>query len=228
MSKLFALLQGYKTYIVGVVAILAAGTGFWNHDLTLAAAAQIILTALVGMGLRSSVATTLVQLLQVLGVQLPPNPTQAAVKKAVAAAAPMARKVVPVLFVCAMAGAVLSMAACSFFPAQDPKTILEEVQYGEAIAKATYTGICLIPNAPSFCTDPGAMSDYNKAISALDAVIATTAAAIATAGDVNSDTISALLATLQNDWAVYNQIVNTMQARNAALKGLKYTPIPLH
>lgn len=51
------MLSGYKTYIVGVLALLGAGGGFLDGDLTAAAAIQLAITAIMGMTIRAGVAT---------------------------------------------------------------------------------------------------------------------------------------------------------------------------
>lgn len=48
---------GYKTYIVGGVAILAAVASYLVGDLALADAAQACLTAILGMTVRAGIAT---------------------------------------------------------------------------------------------------------------------------------------------------------------------------
>lgn len=51
------MLTGYKTYIVGVLAILGAGGGFLDGDLTAPAAIQMAITAIMGMTLRAGVSS---------------------------------------------------------------------------------------------------------------------------------------------------------------------------
>jgi hypothetical protein len=51
------MLSGFKTYIVGVVAIIGAIGAYLSGDLTIAAAAQAILTAVLGMTIRSGITT---------------------------------------------------------------------------------------------------------------------------------------------------------------------------
>lgn len=128
--------------------------------------------------------------------------------------------------------ALLALGACSLLSAisgnapQDPKSVLAEVQFGAALAETAYEAIC--PPAgggPSFCANSAA--DYQKAKTALDAAIKTAAAAIAASNDASTATVAALLDALQNDWQAYNKIVNTTKAKNAALLGVPYEPIPL-
>jgi hypothetical protein len=48
---------GLKTYFVGVVAIIGAIAAYLTGDLSIAAAAQAILTAVLGMTIRSGITT---------------------------------------------------------------------------------------------------------------------------------------------------------------------------
>lgn len=48
--------SGYKTYFVAALALLGAAFGFLDGDLTVAAAAQMAVTAVLGMTIRGSVA----------------------------------------------------------------------------------------------------------------------------------------------------------------------------
>ena len=46
---------GYKTYITGGLALLGAIAGYLTGDLTLAAAAQLAVTAILGMTVRHGI-----------------------------------------------------------------------------------------------------------------------------------------------------------------------------
>jgi hypothetical protein len=50
------MLKGKKTYLVAAVAVIAAVVGYLTGDLTVAAAAQAILTAVLGATLRNGMA----------------------------------------------------------------------------------------------------------------------------------------------------------------------------
>jgi len=50
------MLKGYKTYLVAAVAVISAVVGYLTGDLTVAAAAQAILTAVLGATLRHGMA----------------------------------------------------------------------------------------------------------------------------------------------------------------------------
>lgn len=126
-----------------------------------------------------------------------------------------------------VSGFLSGCAPGSIFP-QDPKSVLQAVQYGATLAEAAYDTICLANNAPNFCTDPQARAAYQKAKAALDAAILTAAATIDVAGNVNTATVANLLATLQDDWKAYNTIVNTVQLKQAQIKGVAFKPIPLN
>lgn len=49
--------SGYKTYIVAALAVIGAAAGYLDGDLTLAAAGQAALTALLGMTIRHGITT---------------------------------------------------------------------------------------------------------------------------------------------------------------------------
>lgn len=49
------MLSGYKTYIVGAMGILGAISSFLVGDATLADTAQMVLTAVLGMTIRSGI-----------------------------------------------------------------------------------------------------------------------------------------------------------------------------
>ncbi len=51
------MLNGYKTYIVGALAVLGAAGGWLDGDLTLVAALNLALPALLAMTVRHGVAT---------------------------------------------------------------------------------------------------------------------------------------------------------------------------
>lgn len=51
------MLKGYKTYVVGAVAILGAIASYLVGDVEAAAAAQLILTAILGMTVRAGITT---------------------------------------------------------------------------------------------------------------------------------------------------------------------------
>ncbi|MBI3678467.1 MAG: hypothetical protein HY243_17810 [Proteobacteria bacterium] len=50
--------QGYKTYIVGVLALLSALGGYLDGDMTITAALQIAVPAILAMTVRHGIATT--------------------------------------------------------------------------------------------------------------------------------------------------------------------------
>jgi hypothetical protein len=52
------MLTGYKTYIVGTLAVLGAVGGFLDGDLTLVAATQLIVPAILAMTVHHGIATT--------------------------------------------------------------------------------------------------------------------------------------------------------------------------
>jgi VIT1/CCC1 family predicted Fe2+/Mn2+ transporter len=49
------MLSGYKTYITAALAILGAGAGWATGDMTVQAAAQMIVTALLGAFIRGGI-----------------------------------------------------------------------------------------------------------------------------------------------------------------------------
>lgn len=57
LTLLRKMLSGYKTYIVGTVAIIGALGAYLSGDVTLPDTMQTILTAILGMTLRSGVAS---------------------------------------------------------------------------------------------------------------------------------------------------------------------------
>jgi hypothetical protein len=227
LRSIMALLQGYKTYIVGTTAILYALASAYFGYLDPKSAIDIIFAALGLMGVRSGITTALIQILQVMGLPLPANPTQAAVKNAVAMAAPIAQRLVPLLFIAVMGISILSMTACTTAQGQDPKTILTGIQFGTALAEGAFESICpLSGGGPTFCADN--MANYLKGKKALDAAITTAAAAINLSGNINTANVAQLLATLEEDWKTFNGLVNTVKARDAAVRGVSYRPIPLN
>ena len=52
------MLSGYKTYIVAGVAVIGAIAGMLTGDMTYAAGAQLIITALLGAFIRNGITTT--------------------------------------------------------------------------------------------------------------------------------------------------------------------------
>lgn len=52
------MLNGYKTYIVCLVAIIYGVSGFFTGNLDANAAIQIVLTALTGAGIRHGISTS--------------------------------------------------------------------------------------------------------------------------------------------------------------------------
>lgn len=50
------MLKGYKTYITGIVAIVAAVGAYLSGDATVIEAGQLVFTALIGMFVRHGVA----------------------------------------------------------------------------------------------------------------------------------------------------------------------------
>ena len=52
------MLSGYKTYIVGVLAVLGAVAGYLVGDAALADSIQLVVTAILGMTIRNGVAST--------------------------------------------------------------------------------------------------------------------------------------------------------------------------
>jgi len=53
----FGLLKGKKTYIVGIVSIISTIGAYLTGDLALAPAAELILTAVLGMTIRQGITT---------------------------------------------------------------------------------------------------------------------------------------------------------------------------
>lgn len=50
------MLKGYKTYVVGGVAIISAAASYLVGDITVVEAAQLLLTAVLGMTVRNALA----------------------------------------------------------------------------------------------------------------------------------------------------------------------------
>ena len=48
--------KGYKTYITAAVAVLSAVAAYLTGDLTISAAAQLVLTAVLGATVRNAIA----------------------------------------------------------------------------------------------------------------------------------------------------------------------------
>lgn len=109
------------------------------------------------------------------------------------------------------------LGGCAILQNQDPQEVLNETAALFAIAEGTYDALCSVPNPPTFCTNGGA--DYLKALKALQAAFQTAEAAITISGDINTATVQALIQALANDWAAYNQIVEStkLQAVHAGL-----------
>lgn len=57
LYQLKTMLAGYKTYIAGVVAIITAIGGYLSDSISVSDALQAILTAIMGMTIRSGVTT---------------------------------------------------------------------------------------------------------------------------------------------------------------------------
>lgn len=51
------MLKGYKTYIVGAVSIIGTVASYLVGDIALADAAQLVITAVMGMTIRSGINT---------------------------------------------------------------------------------------------------------------------------------------------------------------------------
>ena len=102
----------------------------------------------------------------------------------------------------------------------NPSEILSQTKSAYQFAQATYNGICSIYAAPSFCTDPEAQANYQKAKIAFEAALRTAQAAISAAnGNLSAGQV---IAALQASYRAYLAIVNDVQFRNARLR------TPLH
>jgi len=55
LTRLKTMLKGYKTYIVGTLAILGAVGAFLTGDMPLPEAAQIVINAALGMTVRNAI-----------------------------------------------------------------------------------------------------------------------------------------------------------------------------
>jgi hypothetical protein len=51
------MLKGYKTYVVGILAILGAAGAYLTGDATLGDSIQVAITAILGMTVRSGIKT---------------------------------------------------------------------------------------------------------------------------------------------------------------------------
>lgn len=49
------MLKGYKTYVVGALGVISAVASYLVGDISLAQAAQLAFTAVIGMALRSAI-----------------------------------------------------------------------------------------------------------------------------------------------------------------------------
>ena len=50
------MLDGYKTYIIGIISILAGAAALFTNKIDFAQYSQIVETALLGMGIRNGIA----------------------------------------------------------------------------------------------------------------------------------------------------------------------------
>ena len=57
LNQLKTMLKGYKTYIKGALAVIGAVAGYVTETLSISDALQAILTAIMGMTIRSGVTT---------------------------------------------------------------------------------------------------------------------------------------------------------------------------
>lgn len=215
------MLTGYKTYATALIAVLYA---LYSHFAGSADPGAIIpmmdwptviktvLAAMAVAGLRSGLNTGILSILAGMGVSMVGTPTPLKVKVArissgVARAAPML-----------VLGAILIFSpilqACATpFGTVTPQETLNVVATGFALAEATYDGICTVNSPPAFCAENAA--SYAKAKLAVQAALQTAQAAINVAGGADSGAIEQLLATLSQDWNTFNNIVNTVKAKNA-------------
>lgn len=132
----------------------------------------------------------------------------------------------PLILAIFMVG-VIGLGGCQAVNSLTPLQQLQAVESGFALAEATYDAICSVNSPPSFCTNPSDQANYVKAKAVLEAAFQTAQAAISAANGVDSSSIDGLLAAISQDWTAYNQIVNTVQAKDAARLGIAYHPIPL-
>lgn len=202
--------------IVAIVsALLVVGIDF---GLPITAQQKVDILVLVGLG-----APALIAWLHTM-VNHPANQVNAAVlvSKAVASV----RKTGPVFLAFFMV-ALIGLSGCQAIGTLTPLQELQAVESGFALAEATYDAICSVNAPPGYCTDPGAQAAYAKSKIALEAAFQTAQAAIDASSGLNTDTIATLLAAVQADWTAYNQIVNTVQAKDAKRLGVAAHPIPL-
>lgn len=222
-------LAGYKTYLVAAAMIVYAALSYFHPGnvvpaMDLDGAMKIVFAALALMGIRSGVTTEISKLLAALGVNVTDG-NASTPSKVAAQAVSVARKVAPLVLV--MFCLSLTLTACASAPTLSPQQTLQAVEGGFALAEATYDAICSVNAPPSFCTNPADVAAYGKAKVALEAAFQTAQAAISASGGLDSASIDALLQAVSQDWAAYNQIVNTVQQKNAARLGVAYHPIPL-
>lgn len=227
-------LSGYKTYIVAVVAVLYAWVGFfWGAPPpspipveSLPDAIKLTLAAAALFGLRAGMASEIKVLLAGIGIHLPDT---ASVQTKLAAATDQAKKVVPVIALAfVLLGTSFLQGCAGPSGGLTPQQTLQAVEAGFALAEATYDAICSVNAPPTFCTDAADQANYAKAKVALEAAFQTAHAAITASGNLDSASIEALLSAVSQDWAAYNQIVNTVQQKNAARLRIAYHPIPLN
>lgn len=219
-------IAGYKTYIVAAAMAIYAVAMFWQGSESQADMIKLLFAAASVAGLRSGLTTTLSTVLTGMGLPVPPSASTQALKEIAKTALPTATKIAPVILALFLIAPMLS--ACANTPALTPQQTLQAVEAGFAIAEATYDAICSVNAPPSFCTDAADQANYAKAKVALEAAFQTAQAAITASGNLDSASIEALLNAVSQDWAAYNQIVNTVQQKNATRLGIVYRPIPLN
>ena len=216
------MLQGYKTYIIGLVMIAYAAVMVWNHAMDLTSAADIIGGALAVMGLRGGISTEIRLVLAAMGVPLPADPTSARigqVKAAVAAFKPAMRRAAPMLIVCLVMGAGL-LAACapgSFF--DNPSNDLQIAEDGFAAAQVLYNSVCAANSGASFCSAAN-MKMANDAADAARNAIASAEAVVANSNSTSAQIAAAIMGA-QNAIRDFTKVVNDLQTAKAKAMAAK-------
>jgi len=217
--NLLKYLQGYKTYFVGIAALVYAGLGLWGGLLDVGAASNLALVGLGVMGIRSGITTALVQILIAHGVPLPPNPGTQAIKKAVA----IAKNAAPMLALIVVMG--VGLAGCGSLGGyfDNPQNDLQIAETTFSTALTLYESICNSnANAP-FCTPANIQQAINLE-AAVNAAIKVAESVLATSNGtpVSSDTIQTDVNNVVGAVRNFSDFVNSLQAQKVQAAALAH------
>lgn len=206
------MLQGYKTYIVGIVCLIYGAAMIWFDHPDQGIEAIGFGAGL--LGLRGGIATEARLLMSAQNILPPEKATKMSIGQvketignAAARAANAGRRIGPVLALVFITGA--SLAGCATF-GQNPQNDLSIVEDGLATAKVLYNTVCSFNAGAAYCSE-ASMKLANDAMGlATDAI----ASARVILSDANSDDakIQAAIDGARKAVAHFRDIINQLNA----------------